>query len=169
LGVAALELLYDNKNGLVSRERRLATEEGVTRERFHGYEDAFLAAGLSLDDATIVESTNDAAAGRAVAAILFDKEPDMTAVLAMSDVLAFAVMDVARQRGRQVPLDLSIVGFDDVPEAVTAVPPLTTVRQPIVEKGRRAAQLIFDRGEPRKEVLPVSLVVRSSTAPPRPR
>jgi len=166
-GIVALELIYDNRTGLVSRERRLATEEGVTRERFLGYDDAFRAAGLSIDAMTVVEATNDTETGRAVVAKMFDAAPEITAVLAMSDVLALAAAAVAQERGRQIPRDLSIVGFDDVPEAAKAQPPLTSVHQPIVEKGRRAAHLIFDRGEPRKELLPVSLVVRGSTALPR--
>jgi len=53
-----------------------------------------------------------------------------------------------------------------VPEAAASTPPLTTIAQPIVEKGRLAAQMIFDGAAPRKETLPVSLVQRASTAPP---
>ena len=62
----------------------------------------------------------------------------------MSDVLALAAIAEARRRGRRVPEDLSVVGYDDVPEAARADPPLTTVAQPIVEKGRLAAHMIFD-------------------------
>ena len=79
-------------------------------------------------------------------------------------------MDEARNRGLRVPEDLSVVGYDDVPEAARSDPPLTTIAQPIVEKGRLAAQMIFDPGPPRKETLPVKLVVRGSTGPaPEPR
>jgi DNA-binding LacI/PurR family transcriptional regulator len=60
-----------------------------------------------------------------------------------------------------------VVGYDDVPEAAAADPPLTTIAQPIVEKGRLAARMIFERGPPRREVLPVKLVVRGTTAAPR--
>jgi DNA-binding LacI/PurR family transcriptional regulator len=67
----------------------------------------------------------------------------------------------------RVPEDLSLVGYDDVPEAAAADPPLTTIAQPIVEKGRLAARMIFERGPPRREVLPVKLVVRGTTAAPR--
>jgi DNA-binding LacI/PurR family transcriptional regulator len=81
----------------------------------------------------------------------------------MSDVLGIAVIEEARRRGLRVPEDLSVVGYDDVPEAAAAEPPLTTIAQPMVEKGRLAAQMIFDHGPPRKEVLPVRLVVRGST------
>ena len=64
------------------------------------------------------------------------------------------------------PRDLSVIGYDDVADAATSEPPLTTIRQPIAEKGRLAARMIFDAGPPRKEILPVELVVRGSTARP---
>jgi DNA-binding LacI/PurR family transcriptional regulator len=98
--------------------------------------------------------------------MLFDMAPEMTAMLAMSDVLALAALAEARKRGLDVPKNLSVVGFDDVPEAAASTPPLTTIAQPIVEKGRLAARMIFDAAEPRKELLRVSLVERASTAPP---
>ncbi len=85
----------------------------------------------------------------------------------MSDVLAMAAVDAARARGLRVPQDLSVVGFDDVPEAAAFEPPLTTVAQPIAEKGRLAARLILEGGPPRVERLAVKLVVRGSTAAPR--
>ena len=83
----------------------------------------------------------------------------------MSDVLALAAVEEANRRGLRVPEDVSVVGYDDVPEAARSEPPLTTIAQPIVEKGRLAAHMIFDPGPPRKETLPVKLVVRGSTGP----
>jgi DNA-binding LacI/PurR family transcriptional regulator len=62
---------------------------------------------------------------------------------------------------------LSIVGFDDVPEAALADPPLTTIRVSAAENGRTAARLLLDGGPPRQILVPVKLVVRSSTATPR--
>ena len=85
----------------------------------------------------------------------------------MSDVLALALMKEARARGIRVPADLSIVGYDDVPEAAAADPPLTTVAQPIRAKGRLAAQMIFDRGPRAARVASGEAVVRGTTAAPR--
>jgi DNA-binding LacI/PurR family transcriptional regulator len=151
---------------MMDRERRLAAEYAATRDRLLGYEDGLAAAGIAIDDVPIVESFNDRRSAAEGAATLFDMAPEMTAVLAMSDVLALAALDEARRRGLDVPKNLSVVGFDDVPEAAASAPPLTTIAQPIVEKGRLAAQMIFDGGAPRKELLRVSLVQRASTAPP---
>jgi len=77
---------------------------------------------------------------------------------------------LASERGLSVPEDLSLVGFDDIPPAVRNVPPLTTVRQPLTEKGVVAYQLLQEllADQPaRSVVLPVELIVRESTAPPR--
>lgn len=93
-----------------------------------------------------------------------------TAVLAMSDMAAIGVVGAAREAGLRVPEDLSVVGFDDLPLAAWTNPPLTTVHQPIVEKGRLAASLLIERLNGRKVSSPpplaTSLVLRSSTAKP---
>jgi len=91
-----------------------------------------------------------------------------TGVLAMSDMAAIGVMSAAKSSGLRVPEDLSVVGFDDVPASAWTSPPLTTVRQPIVEKGRLAARLLIQRMKGKTVESPsplsTSLVVRKSTA-----
>ena len=167
-GILALELVGDGRTGRVDRARRLASAYGSTRDRLLGYEDALATAGIDIDTVPIIESLNDpVGAAQGAAALLLEAAPETTAVLTMSDVLALATIDQARARGIRIPEDLSVVGFDDVPEAAAGDPPLTTIAQPIIEKGRLAAHMIFDRGPPRKELMPVHLVVRESTAPPR--
>jgi LacI family transcriptional regulator len=88
----------------------------------------------------------------------------------MSDLLAAGVMAEAASQGLSVPDDLSVVGFDDVPEAARMQPPLTTVNQPHIEKGQRAGRALISLlgGEPAPEnaSLPTRLIVRDSTAPP---
>ena len=87
--------------------------------------------------------------------------------VAMSDRIALFAFDWLKERGLAVPRDVSVVGFDGVPEAATSLPPLTTVVQPIEAIGRRAVEMILGGdGRPRQEVLPLDLVVRGSTAPP---
>jgi DNA-binding LacI/PurR family transcriptional regulator len=163
-GVLALEFVWDGRFGRVDRARWSAAEDGVSLERLLGYGEALAAIGVSLDDIAIFEAPNEPGPAREMAAALLAAAPDVTAILAMSDILALAAMDAAKARGLGVPHDLSVVGFDDIPEAAAATPPLTTVHQPIVEKGRRAASLIFEHGPPRKELLAVELKVRGSTA-----
>ncbi len=93
-----------------------------------------------------------------------------TAVLTMSDATAIGVLSAARLLHLRVPDDLSVVGFDDLPISRWFSPPLTTVRQPLAEMGRTAAEMLsamIDGREPRgRQVeLATELVVRSSTAP----
>ncbi|CAN5309335.1 substrate-binding domain-containing protein [soil metagenome] len=146
------------------RPRRLAETFPDTLERYAGYADALAAAGIAIDAVPVVEALPDSTEG---AALLLDRAPEATMVLAMADDLALSVYAEAGKRGRSVPRDLSVIGFDDVPAAAAAAPPLTTIAQPTREKGRMAAQMIFEPpAEPLHIVMPVHLVVRGSTAPP---
>ncbi|MEX0853452.1 MAG: LacI family DNA-binding transcriptional regulator [Bauldia sp.] len=146
---------------------RLLTGFTHDRDRLSGYGEVLAEAGISLDEVPIIEGYVSPKGAFAGAAMLFDRAPETTAVLTMSDGLALAVLDEAHQRSISVPRDLSVVGFDDWAAAARADPPLTTVFQPVVEKGRAAARILFEGGPPRHVVLPLRLVVRSSTAPPR--
>ena len=90
-----------------------------------------------------------------------------TALIAQSDVIALVALDWLKAHDIAVPGDVSIVGFDGVPESAISTPPLTTVAQPIVEIGRRAVDAILDfDGSVNRQVVDFSLVVRGSTAPP---
>jgi len=92
-------------------------------------------------------------------------------VMTMSDITAIGIMNAATDAGLSVPDDLSVIGFDDIPAASWVRPRLTTVRQPIREKGRLAATLLIraisspDGRPPTSELLPTRLIVRESTAP----
>jgi DNA-binding LacI/PurR family transcriptional regulator len=127
-----------------------------------GYADALAEIGISIDDVPVVQAQPW---DRDAAALLLDKAPDATAVLSMMDMQAIAVMKEARRRGREVPRDLSVIGYNDIAEAATADPPLTTVAGMQVAKGRAAARLLFAGGPPRQELLPADLVLRASTGP----
>jgi LacI family transcriptional regulator len=96
----------------------------------------------------------------------------LTAIFAGSDQQALGVYEAARQRGLRIPQDLSVVGFDDLPAARWVSPPLTTVRQPLTQMGRVAAEMLGDliNGLPPRSgrvELSTELIVRESTAPPR--
>ena len=96
----------------------------------------------------------------------------MTAVFAANDQMALGLCAALREHGRRVPEDVSVVGFDDLPESAFFAPPLTTVRQDFAELGRRAMVLVERvlAGEENASVdlVPTTLVVRASTAPPPP-
>ncbi len=93
--------------------------------------------------------------------------PELTAVLVANDQMALGLLRRLHEAGRQVPRDLSVVGFDDIPEAAYFTPPLTTVRQDFTELGRRCLHLLLGRIEdqavPTRVVVPPELVVRAST------
>ena len=111
--------------------------------------------------------------GRAAFEEIAGLDPMPTAAIAMSDVTAIGIMAAARDAGLDLPADLSVVGYDDVPAASWTTPGLTTVHQPIREKGRRAAQRLIGAirsgsdHRPVVELLPTRLVVRGSSAAPR--
>ena len=90
-----------------------------------------------------------------------------TAVLAASDIMAIGAMRAAKRLGLRIPEDLEVIGFDDIPLAAASDPALTTVHQPIADKGRVATRLLIrelDEGGPRERiVLPTELLLREST------
>jgi len=136
-----------------------------TRDRIRGYFEVLAAHGIDVKAVPIYETENDEASTRAGMEHLFASPEPPTAILAMSDRMALAALDWLRERGIEVPREVSVIGFDGVPESAVSAPPLTTVAQPIVEIGRRAVQTIlgFD-GTIRREILDVELIVRGSTA-----
>jgi LacI family transcriptional regulator len=140
-----------------------------SRARLDGYRAALEAAGLPYDEELVREGDFYHESGFTGAQALLDLEDPPTAVFASSDQMALGVYEAVRQRGLRVPDDLSVVGFDDLPEVRWCSPPLTTVRQPLVEMGALAARTVLRMvaGEevesPRVE-LTTELVVRHSTA-----
>jgi len=107
---------------------------------------------------------NAAESGRVAAALALDAPGRPSAIAADSDVLAAGVLDAARARGLEPGRDLAVTGFDDAPLAPPAG--LTTIRQPIADKGRLMGRMLLDPSfTERRVVLPTTLVVRSSTGP----
>jgi DNA-binding LacI/PurR family transcriptional regulator len=144
------------------------TTYSASRDRDRGYLEALREFGITPEEVPIYETQSDVATIHAALAEIFAAVTPPTAILAQSDRIALVVLDWLRQRGIAVPGDVSVTGFDGVPESATSVPPLTTVVQPIVEIGRRATQAILeDDGSIRRQTLDVELAVRGSTAPPR--
>jgi DNA-binding LacI/PurR family transcriptional regulator len=156
-------LAPDGKRGRVSAARIRSARDYVMRERLGGYAEAFRNHGLPWSSVYVLEAGGfDYQASRSAARHLLDNT-EVTAVVAASDVLAMALMDELAERGLSVPGDMSVVGFDDVPAAARRG--LTTVRQPLIDKGREAAQLLIDliAGRSGRSItLSTELIVRDS-------
>lgn len=107
---------------------------------------------------------NARASGNAAAGLALDAQHRPTAIVGLSDVVALGALDAVAQRGLTVGHDVSVCGFDDIPAAEQAG--LTTLRQPIAEKGRRVGELLLDPDRTERQVLlPFELVVRATTGP----
>ena len=155
--------------GLIQLPSDLADSE----PRYLGYADALAAAGLPADPLLIVEAGGRAEEDgyQAMSELLSLPQPP-GAVLACSDELAFGAMHALYDAGLEVGADVSLIGFDDLPLAAHAHPPLTTLRQPRRAIGERLAALVIaaieDRSRPPERVtLSARLIVRRSTGPPR--
>jgi LacI family transcriptional regulator len=143
-----------------------------SRARLDGYRTALEAAGIPADDKLIYPGNFYHEAGFAGGAQLLSLADPPTAIFASSDQMAMGVYEAIRQRGLRVADDISVVGFDDLPEVRWCSPPLTTVRQPLTEMGGLAARTVLRLAQrekiesPRVE-LATELIVRDSTAPAR--
>jgi DNA-binding LacI/PurR family transcriptional regulator len=155
---------YDNP-ATTAREAEENAEYHVHAERLAGLREALVAAGVDWATVPVATGPGDSReAGRIAGRALLDRADPPTAVLALTDMLALGVLDVAKERGIEVPRRLSVTGFDDIPEAALAAPSLTTVRQSHVTKGAEAVRLLLDQSAPNAVLLPTELVPRASTA-----
>ncbi len=139
--------------------------------RLTGIRDALKKAGIEFRDDHVVEKPYSIEGGRDGLSTLLSKRPRPTAILCGNDILAIGAMHEARGRNIDIPGELSITGFDDMPLASVSTPPLTTVHFPMTEVGINAATHLLnalgESGEVSEGELPVRLVVRGSTARPR--
>jgi len=158
--------------------RRIAFVSGhpahiAVQRRTTGFMRALLESGLTASAEMIVPGFNSFACGVNAGNRLLLQENPPTAIFAANDEMAAGVLSVAHHRGLNVPGDLSVVGFDDIPIATQSWPPLTTIVQPIKQMAKRATSLLLDivSGNTPSlqdvvEEIPSSLVHRKSTAQP---
>ncbi len=137
------------------------------QDRVRGWRDTLVAAGARAP--TVLEGDWSARSGHALA---HDLPADATAVFVANDQMALGVLRALHELGRRVPADVSVAGFDDIPEAAFFTPPLTTVRQRFDEVGRQAllallAQLDGEARTGSRTTIAPELIVRASTAQPR--
>lgn len=164
--LAVLAIADEGTAGDVGMAGIAASPYSTVRDRAEGYRQALEEAGVA-QDVRAYFSDNAPPSVVAIMTALFEGGEPPTAILAMSDRIALFAIDWLQQRGLRVPEDVSVVGFDGVPEGAESLPGLTTVQQPMEEIARRAVAALLDDEVPDgREVLALDLVVRGSTAPP---
>ncbi|OXM14803.1 LacI family DNA-binding transcriptional regulator [Paenibacillus herberti] len=143
-------------------------KDGVVEKRFLGYKRAMREANLFYNPDYVFEESMSYEHGLAAGKLIADKYPEITAIFATSDLVAFGTMRSLMSEGKRVPEDISVIGFDDISMSKMFIPPLTTIRQSITEKGAIAAdsliQMIQGRTElDEKEILlPLEVVERGT-------
>lgn len=139
-----------------------------SRARLSGFRAAMEEAGAAVREDLIVFGDFERNSGLDRGRELLDRPDRPTAIFACNDLMALGVYEAARLAGLAVPEQLSVIGYDDLSVAEWAGPPLTTIRQPLAEMGRQAAQLVLDLDDtapaPRLD-LAIDLIIRGSTAP----
>src|SRR6266498_3942953 len=170
IGVLVDRIAADAYRGPVDDRRLEVSGFRAARLRLAGYADAVQAADLAWAAVPIQEcGVPNRASGYAGATALLERAPELTAILATTDLLALGAVEAARQRDLPVAGALSIVGFDDLPDAAGAE--LTTVHQPLTGKGRIAAHMLQQALDgaaviPSRVELSTRLIVRASTGRP---
>lgn len=144
---------------------------GCARDRLHGYKAALTRARIKFDPELVRQGDFHQPEGYLHAKALLSLPQPPTAIFASNDVMAFGAMEAARERGLNIPGDVSVIGFDDIPQAMNVHPALTTVRQPLAHMGQAAARMLLARiANPRLPAecieLPTELIVRGSCAAP---
>lgn len=169
-GLAATDHLLGlghRRIGLIAGPPRLL----CSRARHDGYRASLEGAGLPFDESLVVPGDFRPESGFRGCSTLLDLPEPPTALFAASDQMALGAIEALRRRGLRVPEDMSVVGFDDLPEVRWSAPPLTTVRQPLADMGKLAVRTVLrlardERPDSPRVELGTELVVRSSTAPP---
>jgi DNA-binding LacI/PurR family transcriptional regulator len=170
IGVICMRLGRDRNDGFVSEARQQTAHYHVQRARLEGLRGAYEAVGVDWSEVPVVERfDHTTSSGASAAAQLLDRDSNLTAIVCTSDILALGAQSEATRRGRRVPDDLTITGFDGIPEARRSG--LTTVTQPVLEKGRAAGKMLLsghDPGRPRKLTLDTQMITGSTAARPQP-
>lgn len=167
-GAAYLLELGHRRVGFVTGDLTL----GSARSRLAGFCQALSDRAIPEDPALIAEGDYQQPSGYGAAQMLLCLPQPPTAIFASNDVMAFGVMEAIRDAGLRIPADVSVLGFDDIPQATGVSPMLTTVRQPLEEMGRQAVHMLMAYiGDPERSYeyreLSTELVVRNSCAPIR--
>src|SRR6185312_6750188 len=161
--LAAERLLAQGRRRVAAIAGPLALHAG--RARLDGFCDAMARHGVAYVPYTVGNFTQDS--GEHAMRELLEREPELDGVFASNDLMAVGALHVLLERGRRVPEDVAVIGFDDSSAATASRPRLTTVRQPVEEMAARMAELLLERldqpqAPPRAVLFDSELVVRAS-------
>jgi DNA-binding LacI/PurR family transcriptional regulator len=138
-------------------------------KRLDGLRGAAASAGVDFDHLPKLKGDWSTPGGADCAKRLLERHPDLTALVCMNDRMAMGAIQQAREMGFEVPRDITVVGYDDIPMAATFSPAVTTISQQGPELGRKAARMLFEvlsGNRPEPVELPTHLIVRQSSAEP---
>lgn len=163
-GILSLKTAHDNYCGPLTPQRRANIAHSTIAMRLEGYLSTLQKAGIEPNDVPCWEtSLNSEDAGAQGAHYLLQSPTRPTAILAMSDCVAIGAMQAIRAASLNIPQDISVFGFDDIPAAEHAG--LSTIRQPHTQKGIEAARLLLLKEERQNVILDTQVIQRSSTGP----
>jgi LacI family transcriptional regulator len=141
-----------------------------SEERLNGYYETLLKHNVSYDDSLVEIGATSLESGFKAMNKLLDNENRPTAVFAAADVMAIGAMGAIKERKLRIPEDISIIGFDDIPEAAFINPSLTTIRQPAFGRGKKTADIIIKmlnkETDVKSVIYGVKLIIRNSTSAP---
>lgn len=168
-GYLATKYLLENEHKRIALASSSIIVDGPIRRRYLGYKKAMNEAGIADVEDMVFHDALSFDGGYRVGRRLLGR-PDITAVFAVGDIMAFGIMKAMYTAGKQIPDDLSIVGFDNTKGCEFSMPALTSVDQPVYDRGRMAVQALVSAIRDEKcsltrRTLPVSLEIRSSVAP----
>ncbi len=164
VAVLGLRLLESDRVCRLNAEDLTIQSEEIAHKRLQGYLNAAQEHGIEIPPHMIWHTPVNTPQNAEIAAReILTSQPCPTTVLCMSDVLALAVIRVAKSMNIAVPTQLQVVGFDDIPESARNEPPLTTVCQQSIEKGRLAAHLLLETGHEKRHKVETKLMIRGST------
>jgi LacI family transcriptional regulator len=145
------------------------------KDRLQGYKAALDDNGIPIFEELLIEGDfQQQSAYESTHRLLQSLDPLPTAIFAANDLSAFGAIDAVRECGLSVPEDISLIGYDDIPQASFVYPKLTTVRQPLEQMGQVAVKILLERianqsKEPQRVTLATQLIIRDSCGPARPK
>jgi len=142
-----------------------------SRQRLAAFRDTMNKHQLPYDERFVTEDDTSMRGGYEAMKRILRLNDGPTAMFVGGDIMALGALRAIKEAGKRVPDDISVIGFDGIPESEYTDPPLTTIQQPIFEKGQKAAAMLIDLLEGQTDIQPVTmearLIVRASTAKPR--